>query len=190
MKKHVIYYIAAIFGVFFVPQMSFAAPRIDLTEEMQDSIVFLETAAYGYELSEPWKHRGLAQNWACGCAVGEYEVITTAENVANLAFARALRFGQNDFVGAEVTVVDYRNNLCLIRLNRKELSKPLKPLKFVGEYSKGAEVDFYWLSAASQLYNGRGHLDRASIERTRTSHGYRMIYVISNTSQRTGKGEV
>jgi len=190
MKKHVFYYLATIFGAVFVPCISAAAPRIDLTEEMQDSIVFLETAAYGYELSEPWKHRSLSKNWACGCAVGEYEVITTAENVANLAFARALRFGQNEFVTAEVVVVDYRNNLCLIRLNRNELNKPLKPMKFIEEYTKGSEVDFYWLSAASQLFNGRGHLDRASIERTRTSHGYRLIYVITGASQRTGKGEV
>ena len=189
MKERIIH-IAAIFVAVFTPCLSGAEPRIDLTEQMQDSIVFLETAEYGYELSEPWKHRNLARNWACGCAVGEYEVITTAENVKNLAFARALRFGQNEFVGAEVVVVDYRNNLCLIRLNQNEMSKPLKPLKFVEQYSKGAEVDFYWLSAASQLYNGRGHLDRASIEMTRTSHGHRLIYIISNASQRTGKGEV
>jgi hypothetical protein len=189
MRKHVIY-IIAIFGGIFSPCVSVAESRIDLSEQMQDSIVFLETAAYGYELSEPWKHRGLSQNWACGCAVGQYEVITTAENVANLAFARALRFGQNEFVTAEVVVVDYRNNLCLVRLSQNELSEPLKPLKFVEEYEKGAQVDFYWLSAASQLYDGRGHLDRVSIERTRTSHGYRLIFIISGTSQRTGKGEV
>ena len=189
MRKGVIY-IAAIFGVVFAPCLSLAAARIDLTEEMKDSIVFLETAAYGYELSEPWKNRNVAQNWACGCAVGEYEVITPAENVVNLAFAKALRFGQNEFVGAELVVVDYRNNLCLIRLDQKALSKPLKPVKFVEDYTKGAEVDFYWLSADSRLFNGRGDLDRASIERTRTSHGQRLSYIVSNASQRTGKGEV
>jgi len=189
MRKDVIY-LAAMLCVVFAPCLSLAAARIDLTEEMKDSIVFLETAAYGYNLSEPWKHRGLAQNWACGCSVGEYEVITTAENVMNLAFAKALRYGQNEFVGAELVVVDYRSNLCLIRLDREKLSKPLKPVKFVEEYAKGAEVDFYWLSADSRLFNGRGHLDRASIERTRTSYGQRLRYVISNASQRTGKGEI
>jgi len=189
MRKDVIY-IAAILGIAFAPCLSLAAARIDLTEEMKDSIVFMETSAYGYELSEPWKHRALAQNWACGCAVGEYEVITTAENVVNLAFAKALRFGQNEFVGAELVVVDYRNNLSLIRLDQKTLSKPLKPLKFVDDYTKGAEVDSYWLSADSRLFKGRGDLDRASVERTRTSHGQRLSFIVSNTSQRTGKGEL
>ena len=113
MKRQMIY-IAVITGAVFAPCASGAATRIDLTEEMKDSIVFLETSAYGYDLSEPWKHKGLSQNWACACAVGEYEVLTTAENVVNLAFAKALRYGQNEFVGAKLVVVDYRSNLCLI----------------------------------------------------------------------------
>ena len=189
MKRQMIH-IAVIAGTVFATCASGATTRIDLTEEMKDSIVFLETSAYGYDLSEPWTHRGLSRNWACACAVGEYEVLTTADNVVNLAFAKALRYGQNEFVGAKLVVVDYRNNLCLIRLDPNELSKPLKPLRFVESYSKGAEVDFYWLSADSRLYNGRGHLDRVSVERTRTSYGQRLRYVMSNASQRTGKAEV
>ncbi|KPK37141.1 MAG: hypothetical protein AMJ65_15310 [Phycisphaerae bacterium SG8_4] len=189
MKRQMIY-IAVMAGAVFAPCASGAAARIDLTDEMKDSIVFLETSAHGYDLSEPWKNRGLSRNWACGCAVGAYEVLTTAENVVNLAFAKALRYGQNEFVGAELLVVDYRSNLCLIRLDPNQLSKPLKPLTFVAEYPKGAELDSYWLSADSRLFNGRGHLDRASVEMTRTSHGQRLRYVIANTSQRTGKGEV
>jgi hypothetical protein len=189
MKEQMIY-VAVIVGVVFAPCAAGAATRIDLTEAMKDSIVFLETSAHGYNLSEPWKHRDLSQNWACGCAVGPYEVLTTAENVVNLAFAKALRYGQNEFVGAELVAVDYRVNLCLIRLDPNQLNKPLKPLTFVAEYPKGAELDSYWLSADSRLFTGRGHLDRASVETTRTSHGQRLRYVIANTSQRTGKGEV
>jgi hypothetical protein len=179
-----------IFAFVALPLTATGQGRIDLTEAMKDSVVFLETSSYGYNLSEPWKHKALSQNWACGCAVGEYEVITTAESVVNLAFLKALRHGQNEFVGARLVVVDYEANLCLIRLDPNELSKPLKPLKFAEDYEKGAEVDFYWLSPDSQMYNGRGHLDRASVERTQTSHGQRLRYIISNASQRTGKGEV
>ncbi|TKJ39194.1 MAG: hypothetical protein CEE38_00105 [Planctomycetes bacterium B3_Pla] len=175
---------------FALPLTAAGQGRIDLTEAMKDSVVFLETSSYGYNLSEPWKHKALSQNWACGCAVGEYEVITTAESVVNLAFLKALRYGQNEFVGARLVVVDYEANLCLIRLDPNELSKPLKPLTFAEDYEKGAEVDFYWLSPDSQMYNGRGHLDRTSVERTQTSHGQRLRYVISNASQRTAKGEV
>lgn len=192
MNKQIIY-IAFLSNVIFATCSYAATPgqsRPDLTETMKDSIVYLETSAYGYSPSEPWKHESLSESWACACAVGDYEVVTSAESVVNLAFLKALRYGQNEFVGAKIKVVDYEANLCLIRLDPNELSKPLKPLTFAEDYQKGAAVDFYWLSSDSHLYNGRGYLDRASVEPTRTSHGQRLRYVAGNTSQRTARGEV
>jgi hypothetical protein len=192
MTKQMVY-VAVLAGAVLAPCLFAAEPgagRPDLTETMKDSIVYLETSAYGYDLSEPWKHKGLSENWACACAVGDYEVITTAESVVNLAYLKALRYGQNEFVGAKLKVVDYDTNLCLIQLDPNELSKPLTPLTFTEDYQKGAEVDFYWLSSDSRLYNGRGYLDRASVEGTRTSHGQRLRYVIANTSQLTSNAEV
>lgn len=162
----------------------------DLMEAMKDSIVYLEVSSYGYSRSEPWKHERLSENWACACAVGEYDVITTADSVVNLAFVRALRYGQNEFVGATLKVVDYDTNLCLIHLDPNALSKPLTPLTFSETYEKGAEVSFYWLSANNRLYNGRGYIDRASVEPTQVSFGRRLCYVAGNTSQRTSRGEV
>lgn len=162
----------------------------DISEAMRESIVYLETSFYGYEQSEPWKHKDLTGNWACGCAVGKYEVITTAWSVANLAYLKALRYGQNEFVGAKIKVVDYESNLCLIELDSKAMSKPLKPLKFNEDYRKGAEVDFYWLSSDNRIYNGRGYIDRALVRKTNTSYERRLHYLAGNTSQRTGAGQV
>ncbi len=162
----------------------------DLTERMKDSIVYLEISAQDYSQSEPWKLQRLSESWACACAVGEYEVVTTAGSIANLAFVRALRYGQTEFVGASVEVVDYDTNLCLIRLDPNALGAPLKPLTFSEDYVKGAEVRFYWLSPDSQLYNGRGYLDRASVEPTQISHGQRLCYITANTSHGTARGEV
>ncbi len=157
---------------------------------MKQSIVYLETSFYGYEQSQPWRHKDLSENWACACAVGEYEVLTTAWNVANLAFVKALRYGQNEFVGAKIKVVDYESNLCLIELDPNAVSKPLKPLVFTEDYRKGAEVDFYWLSSDNHLYNGRGYLDRTKVQKTNTSYEKRLHYIAANTSHRTGAGQV
>ncbi len=178
--------------VFVSSPAAFASNRNepDLMEKMKDSIVYLEISSHGYSLSEPWKLDRPSERWACGCAVGEYDVITTAESVANLAFLRALRYGQNEFVGATLKVVDYDTNLCLVRLDHNALSTPLKPLTFSENYEKGAEVSFYWLSSENHLYNGRGYIDRASMEPTQISHGRRLCFVAANTSQRTSRGEV
>jgi hypothetical protein len=110
--------------------------------------------------------------------------------VANLAHVKVLRYGQNEFVGAKIKVVDYESNLCLIELDREALDKPLKPLAFSEDYQKGAEVDFYWLSSDNRLYNGRGYLDRAIVRKTNTSYERRLHYLAANTSHRTGAGQI
>jgi len=192
MKKHIVF-ISIIFGavIALCSQPTMAERRQgDVTETMKQSIAYLETAFYGYEQTQPWRHKNLTENWACGCAVGEYEVLTTAWSVANLAFIKALRYGQNEFVGAKIKVVDYESNLCLIELDRNALSEPLKPLVFTEDYRKGAAVDFYWLSPDNRLYNGRGYLDRAIIRKTNTSYERRLHYLAANTSHRTGAGQV
>jgi membrane-anchored protein YejM (alkaline phosphatase superfamily) len=60
--------------------------RSDLTETMKQSIIYLKTSSYGYTQGQPWRHKQLSENWVCACAVGEYEVITTAQSVVNIAF--------------------------------------------------------------------------------------------------------
>jgi len=162
----------------------------NVVERMKQSIVYLQMSFYGYEQNQPWRHKELTENWACGCAVGKYEVLTTAWCVANLAHIKALRYGQNEYVGAKIKIVDYESNLCLIELDPNALSKPLEPLVFTEDYQKGAEVDFYWLSADNQIYNGRGYLDRALVRKTNTSYEQRLHYLAANTSHRTGAGQV
>lgn len=164
--------------------------RIDMTEKMKQSVVYLKTSFYGYQQYQPWKHKDLTENWACACAVGPYQVITTAWNVVDVAFIKALRYGQNDFIDAKIKVIDYESNLCLIELDPNQTSEPLQPLKFSRDFSKGAEVDFYWLSSGNHLYTGRGYLDRTRVEKTKISYEKRLHYIVANTSRRTGAGQL
>jgi hypothetical protein len=164
--------------------------RPDLTEIMKDSIVYLEISKHPYDLSEPWKHSDISEDWACACAVGEYQVITTAESVEDHTYLKALRSGQNEFIGAKIVIVDYETNLCLIQLDPNQLDKPLNPLEFNEDYRRGAEVDCYWLSSENSLYNGRGYLDKVNVQKTQTSHAQYLRYIVADASQRTSHGEV
>jgi hypothetical protein len=164
--------------------------RPDLTEIMKDSIVYLEISRHPYDVREPWKRSDIFEDWACACAVGEYQVITTAESVADHTYLKALRSGQNEFIGAKIEIVDYETNLCLIQLDPNQLDKPLNPLKFSENYRKGAEVECYWLSSENSLYNGRGYLDKVNIQKTQTSHAQYLRYIVADASQPTSHGEV
>ena len=162
----------------------------DIPNTMEQSIVYLQTASYGYEQSQPWKNKDISDGWSCGTAVGKYEVITPAWNVANISFIKARRHGQNKFINAKIKVVDYESNLCLIELDPNTMSVPLTPLVFIEEFHKGVEAAFYWLSSNNDLYSGRGFLDRTRIEKTSTSFEDRLDYIVANTSASTGIGQV
>lgn len=162
----------------------------DQTEIMKDSVVCVVSSAYSYNVTEPWKHRGLSDRWVCASAVGPYQVITTVQSVANHTYVKVLRYGQSEFISATAKVIDYETGLCLIELDRDELREPLKPLHFAEHYAKGKEVAFHWLAPNGGLNSGQGYLDRAHVQRVRTSYGRHLRYVIANTSRKMGRGEL
>ena len=72
MKKQVIFVsimLGAVIALCSQPIMA-ESRQVDVTESMKQSIVYLKTSFYGYEQDQPWRHKNLTDNWACGCAVG------------------------------------------------------------------------------------------------------------------------
>lgn len=167
-----------------------AMPQAEQIETMKDSVVCVVTSAYSYNVTEPWNRRGLSDRWVCAVAVGPYQVVTTAQSLADRTFVKVLRYGQAEFIPADPKVVDYESDLCLIELDSSALREPLKPLRFAQNYAQGQEVTFHWLAPDGSLNSGQGYLDRARVERARTSYGHRLRYVIANASQKMGRGEL
>lgn len=177
-------------SVLDIGSVSTGATQAAQAETMRDSVVCVMSSAYSYNVTEPWKHRSLSDRWVCAAAVGPYQVVTTAQSVANHTLVKVLRYGQTEFVRAVLTVVDYESDLCLIELDRDEVREPLKPLRFAQHFARGREVTFHWLAPDGDLNTGQGYLDRAHVERARTSCGQRLRYVIANTSRKMGRGEL
>ena len=67
-----------------VAPLLYAEKSIDLTEPMKQSLVYLEISNSRYEQYQPWKQTPITKDGGYGCAVGPYEILTTAENVADL----------------------------------------------------------------------------------------------------------
>ncbi|MHC4741573.1 MAG: hypothetical protein ACYS8Z_06670, partial [Planctomycetota bacterium] len=178
----IVFILVAAFGMAAIAADS---PKAALTEAMKKSVVSLDTSFYGYEQIQPWRRKSLTKNHAHACAVGKYEVLTTAWGVANLAHVKARKFGQNEFIPAEIKLIDYQANLCLIQLDADSMDEPLTPLVFTEEYPKGDEVAFYWLSSDNRMYNGRAYLDRVRVRGTNVSYEKIMNYVVGNASRQT-----
>lgn len=170
------------------PTAKAALTRLD--EKFKYSLVYLNVTANSYENSQPWKRSGVAESSGYGCAVGEYEILTTAWNVSDSTFIKARKYGQNEFISAKIKVIDYESNLCLLELDPDAMAEPLVPIEFSEGYDKGAAVKSYWLSAGGHLTTGRGILDRAEVNLSTVSFAQTLDYVVANAPGSTGRGSL
>ena len=159
----------------------------DFEERIKESLVYINVTANAYESFQPWKKSSVAEKRGYGCAVGEYEVLTTASNVSDATFAKVRRPGQNEFISADIKVVDFESNLCLLKLDKESMDKPLVPLVFSEDYEKGADVSSYQVTAGGHLTTGRGVLDRAEVNVSTMSFGQFLDFVIAEASSNAGK---
>ncbi|MHC5117524.1 MAG: PDZ domain-containing protein [Planctomycetota bacterium] len=116
------------------------AGTLDLSEPMKESLVYLDISSSSYDLSQPWNPLPISKKSGYGCAVGPYEVLTIAENVADAAYVQTRRYGQNAYIPATVKIVDYEYNLCLLELDKSAMDKPLTPLSFIESFPKGEQL--------------------------------------------------
>lgn len=161
-----------------------------MREQMKQSLVFLDISCYSYDVLRPWNFGDVRQKQGVGCAVGDYEVITPAWNLTDAKLIKVRRFGQNEYIAAEVKVIDYEVDLALLQLDVNSVSEPLRPLKFVERYEAGAKLDYYWLGEQAVINSGHGYLERAQVRRSTVSYGRLLNYIVTNTSGETGVGQV
>ncbi|MBN2020912.1 MAG: PDZ domain-containing protein [Sedimentisphaerales bacterium] len=157
---------------------------------MKKSIVYLEISSYGYDQIRPWRNTEIQQKSGVGCAVGKYEAITPAWNLTNAKLIKARVFGQNEYIPAKIKTVDYEIDLALIEFEPNDLQKPLNPLKFADKFKRGAKLNYYWLDSAGNLTTGQGYLDRAEVRGSPVSYNSFLTFVVTNTSQETGTGQL
>ncbi|OQY07684.1 MAG: hypothetical protein B6I25_01080 [Planctomycetales bacterium 4572_13] len=166
------------------------ADTVDLTEKMKPSLVYLEVSTSSYDLSQPWKQTPIAKNGGYGCAVGPYEILTTAEVVADATLIQVMRYGKNARLGATVKAVDYECNLCLLTLDKDAADTPLIPLSFEKLYPKGKQLTTYWLSSGNHLTTARSTLDRAQMKRSFVSFVNNLTFFVTNVSRPFGDGQI
>ncbi|AQT67264.1 peptidase Do [Anaerohalosphaera lusitana] len=162
----------------------------DAAEGIEKSLLFLEITSSAYENMQPWKKATMSSSYGYACAVGPYEVLTTAWNVTDTAHIKARLHGRNEFVPATVKVVDYEIDLALLELDREEMDAPLTPVTFSNDYAKGASVSSHWLTAGGRHKTGRGYIDRADVYKAPASYTSMLNYIIGNTSNTDSRGRL
>lgn len=166
------------------------AKPVDLSKSMKQSLVYLEISISQYDQHQPWKRSSISKEGGFGCAVGPYEILTTAENIIHATLVQARRYDQNALVNATVKIVDYEYNLCLLELDQSELNKPFKPIKFSESFPKKETLQIYWLSSTGHLTTAAATLDRAQMISSEVSFTSNLTFFATNTSRPFGDGEL
>ena len=110
-----------------------------MAEKLRDSLVYVKVSSYSYDQFQPWKHTDVQEKATYGCAVGPYQILTTAYNIQDATFINVRTDSRNEYIPATVQVVDYKSNLCLLNLEPNELEKPLVPITFNEEFKRASK---------------------------------------------------
>lgn len=161
-----------------------------IREAMKESIVYLEISSYGYDQIRPWKNTDIQEKSGVGCAVDSHLVITPAWNLTDAKLIKARVFGQNEFIPVKIKTIDYEIDLALLELDPNALIKPLEPIKFTEHFQRGVKLNYYWLNSTNNLTSGQGYLDRTEMHKSTVSYANFLSFVVTNTSQKTGIGQL
>jgi len=179
-----------VFASLWLIAASSQAGDTEMREAMKGSLVYLEISSYGYDQFRPWRNTDVVEKGGVGCAVGEHLVITPAWNLTDAKLIKARVSGQNEYIPAKIRTIDYEIDLALVELEPNALKRPLKPIKFTDKFQRGAKLNYYWLNSADDLTTGQGYLDRAEVLQLPVSYTNLLHFVVTNTSQETGIGQL
>ncbi len=167
-----------------------AENAIDPAERMADSMVYIESSRVGWEQLQPWRQTGVATVGAYGTAVGPTAVLTTAAPLSNAVSVRVRRHDQNEYIPAEIRVIDYEANLCLLELDETAVQTPLKPVVFSDKFIRNRELTAFRLGSDGDITQARATLDRAEVRFSTVSFARQLQYVLTSPSRSTGAGEL
>lgn len=104
-----------------------AAEKTPRSEDYEKSVVQMEVTRRQYDYVQPWTRR-VDQNQKVGVVVGQHEILTTADYMADLTLLRLQKGGRGRWFEGEVQWVDYHANLAIVSCKDEDFWKGLKPV--------------------------------------------------------------
>ncbi len=98
------------------PQEQITATSHKTTDEASQSVVRINSTLQNWSVTQPWEKNPPRRRRSLGAIVGEHQVITTAEMVADATLVELESTDGTRRARAEVVNVDYEANLALLRL--------------------------------------------------------------------------
>ncbi|MBL9127496.1 MAG: hypothetical protein JNL97_07615 [Verrucomicrobiales bacterium] len=139
MKSLITPRIAAAFGLAAVALSSFAAER-NGRDPMEASLVTVEITAKSYDYFQPWSKptRSVRKH---AVVVGDRELVTTAQNLADRTLVRVQKGGRGRWLNAEVKWLDYHANVAILSVADAGFWNGLRPVELADRVPKQDEYE-------------------------------------------------
>lgn len=98
------------------PQEQVSAPLLLPADDASQSVVRINSTLQNWSITQPWEKNPPRRRRSLGAIVGDHQVITTAEMVADATLVELESTDGTRRARAEVVSVDYEANLALLRL--------------------------------------------------------------------------
>ena len=125
------------------------------------SVVRLKIQAAGYNPMRPWQMEPSESRSGQAVAVGEHELVAVASQIRDHKLIQIQNAIQSELVEAQVKVVDYDLDLCLLSVEPKDLSEPFIAVSFKTSVTIGDSIQFVWLTEDQRFLKTKGRLEHA-----------------------------
>jgi S1-C subfamily serine protease len=98
------------------PQEQVSAPLLAPADDASQSVVRINSTLQNWSITQPWEKNPPRRRRSLGAIVGDHQVITTAEMVADATLVELESTDGTRRARAEVVNVDYEANLALLQL--------------------------------------------------------------------------
>lgn len=119
---------------------TFAAEGSGARNPFEDSLVTLEVTSKDYDYLQPWNKptRSVRKH---GLVLGEHELVTTAQTLADRTLVRAQKGGRGRWFAATVKWVDYHANLAVVTVADEAFWNGLTPAKLAPVVPRKQDYD-------------------------------------------------
>jgi hypothetical protein len=153
----------------------------------ENAVIQIEVTSKVYNYIQPWA-RDEHKTYKSGVYVGEHEIITTADGLADQTLIRLKKQGGGLFSLGTVVWIDYQANLAALTTDENDFWTGLQPAKLADPNPISGDVRILtWQD--DQLQNRQGEIDEMSVDNAALSFVSVPVLRIDSTIPGAGWGE-
>lgn len=153
------------------------------------SIVNIDVTYSNPSYVQPWQKLSPKIRSGQAIAISENELLAISSLLYNYDFIEVQTAFQTKRIQAKVKIIDYDTNLCILEVDKSELTKPFKPLPILKNVDFEKAVTLLWLTKDNKFIKTNGKIEYPDVNIFSKIKCAYLVYNISSESSPEGYSE-